>query len=95
MSSPVKYNLDSRNICIDCNEKPVHLKETINGVPKFRKVCYTCHTDRRAKRKKVARLKEVRVMAETTAKNNNFETPSEHKEYLAKVNGPYRGFSLA
>jgi len=81
----------NRPICIDCNERTVHLKEKIKGVPKFRKVCYTCHTARRAKKKKVARLKEVREMAETTAYNNNFETPSQHKEYLAKVNGPYRG----
>ena len=81
----------NRNICIDCNTRTVHLKQTIKGVPKFRKVCYTCHTARRAKKKKISRHKEVIEMAETTAYNNNFMTPSEHKEHLARVNGPYRG----
>ena len=81
----------NRNICIDCSTRTVHLKQTIKGVPKYRKVCYTCHTARRAKKKKVARFKEVIRMAETTAYNNGFNTPSEHKEHLARVNGPYRG----
>ena len=34
-------------------------------------------------------------MAETTAYNNNFMTPSEHKEHLARVNGPYIGKIVA
>ena len=73
-----------------CNIRPVHLKETIKGVQKFRKICYTCHTDKRAMKKNITRQEEVRKMSITTAVNNGFETASQHKEYLAKKVGGYR-----
>ena len=82
----------SRPICIDCNMRAVQIKETNSkGVPKFRKVCSTCHGARIAKNKGISRIEHVRQMAKTTATNKGFKTASNHKEFLAKVNGPYVG----
>tara|TARA_B100000927_G_scaffold155806_1_gene125461 strand:+ start:327 stop:605 length:279 start_codon:yes stop_codon:yes gene_type:complete len=92
VSRPVKYKLQDRPICEDCQEKHVHVKDydKKKKKPIYRKTCYTCHTARRAKKRCKPRLVLVRDMAVTTAHNNLFETPSEHKEHLARMAGGYR-----
>ena len=79
-------------ICNICNIRPVQIKEKhkLTGLPIYRKICYNCHTSKRAMKKNITRLEEVRKMSVTTAVSNGFQTASQHKEHLAKKAGGYR-----
>ena len=69
----------------ECESETFSAYETI-----YRKICYNCHTSKRAMKKNITRLEEVRKMSVTTAVNNGFQTASQHKEHLAKKAGGYR-----
>ena len=51
-------------ICNICNIRPVQIKEKhkLTGLPIYRKICYNCHTSKRAMKKNITRLEAQEIV---------------------------------